>query len=161
MIYQLFERDVTADSEFPECLRAACHRAGKENAVIINGIINPAINSLLSRAHHTDKLIISDRGFPYMPGVETIDISLVAGIPRVLDVLRAIRMNFNCAKGVMAAEFREVHTPETLRSYEELLEGVSITWEPHASLKARAPGVVGIIRTGDTTRFGNILLEST
>ena len=129
--------------------------------MLVNGIINPAINSLLSRARHTNTLIISDRGFPHMCGVETIDISLVAGNPLVVDVLRAIRMNFNCAKGVMAAEFLEVNSAETQRNYEELLEGVSIAWEPHASLKARAAKVVGIIRTGDTTRFGNILLEST
>jgi D-ribose pyranose/furanose isomerase RbsD len=61
----------------------------------------------------------------------------------------------------MAAEFRQVNSAETLRSYEELLEGVSIVWEPQASLKARAREVVGVIRTGDTTRFGNIILEST
>jgi D-ribose pyranase len=96
-----------------------------------------------------------------MAGVETIDISLVAGTPRVVDVLRAIRTNFNCGKGVMAEEFRQVSSAETLRSYEELLEGVAIVWEPNASLKARAREVVGVIRTGDTTRFGNIILEST
>jgi len=129
--------------------------------MLVNGIINPAINSLLSRVRHTNTLIITDWGFPYMAGVETIDISLVAGVPRVVDVLRAIRTNFNCGKGVMAAEFRQVNSAETLRSYEELLEGVSIVWEPQASLKARAREVVGVIRTGDTTRFGNIILEST
>jgi len=129
--------------------------------MFVNGIINPAINSLLSRVRHTNTLIITDWGFPYMAGVETIDISLVAGVPRVVDVLRAIRTNFNCGKGVMAEEFRQVSSAETLRSYEELLEGVSIVWEPQASLKARAREVVGVIRTGDTTRFGNIILEST
>ena len=129
--------------------------------MFVNGIINPAINSLLSRVRHTNTLIITDWGFPYMAGVETIDISLVAGTPRVVDVLRAIRTNFNCGKGVMAEEFRQVSSAETLRSYEELLEGVSIVWEPQASLKARAREVVGVIRTGDTTRFGNIILEST
>lgn len=129
--------------------------------MLVNGIINPAINSLLSRVLHTNTLLISDRGFPSMAGVETIDISLVAGTPRVLDVVRAIRMNFNCGKGTMASEFREVSSKETLLSYEEALEGISILWEPHTAFKVRAKGVVGIIRTGDTTRFGNILLEST
>ncbi len=128
--------------------------------MFVTGIINPAINSLLSRVRHTDTLIVSDWGFPYMAGVETIDISLEAGIPRVVDVLRAIRVNFNC-KGMMATEFREANSAERIRCYEEALEGVSVAWEPHASLKLRAKGVVGIIRTGDTTRFGNILLEST
>jgi D-ribose pyranase len=129
--------------------------------MLANGILNPTINSLLSRVRHTNTLIIADRGFPYFANVETVDISLVAGIPRVVDVLRAIRLNFRCGKGVMAAEFREANSVETLLSYEELLEGVSMTWEPHLSFKTRVPGVVGIIRTGDTTRFGNILLEST
>lgn len=129
--------------------------------MLVIGTINPEINSLLCRARHTDTLIISDWSFPHIAGVETIDISLVAGIPRVVDVLRAIRLNFNCGKAVMASEFRDVSSAETLRSYEGALEGVSIAWEPHALLKSRAKGAVGIIRTGDTTRFGNILLEST
>lgn len=129
--------------------------------MVVSGIINPAINSLLCRVRHTDTLIISDWSVPFMPDVETIDISVIAGMPRVLDVLRAIRVNFNCGKGAMAAEFRETASVEAIRCYEEALEGVSIAWEPHASLKLRAKGSVGIIRTGDTTRFGNILLEST
>lgn len=129
--------------------------------MLVNGIINPAINSLLSRVRHTNTLLISDRGFPNMTEVETIDISLVAGTPRVLDVVRAIRLNFNCDRGVMSTEFREVGSKETLLSYEEALQGISILWEPHIAFKARAKGVIGIIRTGDTTRFGNILLEST
>ncbi len=29
------------------------------------GILNPAINSLLSRIRHTNTLVIADRGFPY------------------------------------------------------------------------------------------------
>lgn len=128
--------------------------------MLANGIINPAINSLISRVRHTNTLLIADRGFPYIPSVETIDISLVPGIPLVIDVLRAIRVYCNYGRGVMAAEFREVNSPETLRSYEGALTGVFISWEIHALLKARVSGVIGIIRTGDTTRFGNILLES-
>ena len=136
------------------------HGHEEEGDMLVNGIINPAINSLISRVRHTNTLLIADRGFPYLPNAETVDISLVSGIPLVVDVLRAIRMNCSYGKGVMAAEFREVNSPETLRSYEEVLTGVSITWETHALLKTRVPGVIGIIRTGDATRFGNILLES-
>ena len=128
--------------------------------MLVNGIINPAISSLLCRVRHTDSLIIADVGFPYVPHVETIDISLVSGVPCVLDVLRAVRLNFRCSKAVMSAEFREFHSETTVRSYEEALEGVSVMWEPHVSFKARAPKVIGIVRTGDTTRFGNVLLES-
>lgn len=128
--------------------------------MLVNGIINPAINSLLCRVRHTNSLIVSDGGFPSFPGVETIDISLVAGVPRVIDVVRAVLENFACTRAVMASEFQNISPPETLQCYRDVLTGIQVDWESHLALKARAAGVVGIIRTGDTTRFGNVLLES-
>ena len=44
------------------------------------GILNPQINSLLSRVRHTNTLVIADRGFPFGQMIETVDISL--GAPR-------------------------------------------------------------------------------
>ena len=58
------------------------------------GILNPQLNSLLSRVRHTNLLVIADRGFPYWPMIETIDIALVDDLPTVLQVLDAIRPNF-------------------------------------------------------------------
>ena len=52
------------------------------------GILNPQINSLLSRVRHTNTLVIADRGFPFWPQIETVDISLVDDVPTVLQVLR-------------------------------------------------------------------------
>src|SRR5204862_529712 len=49
---------------------------------------------LKSRLRHTNLLVIADRGFPYWPMIETIDIALVDDLPTVLQVLAAIRPNF-------------------------------------------------------------------
>jgi len=51
-----------------------------------SGILNPDINSLLCRVRHTNCLVIADRGFPFWPTIETVDISLVDDIPTVLQV---------------------------------------------------------------------------
>jgi D-ribose pyranase len=54
-----------------------------------HGNLNPAINSLLSRIRPTTRWslpIAADRGFPYWPMIETVDIPLVDGVPRVLEV---------------------------------------------------------------------------
>ena len=67
-----------------------------------NGILNPRINSLLARVRHTNTLVIADRGFPFWPGLETVDISLVNGLPTVLQVLNAIRPNFVIGNAWMA-----------------------------------------------------------
>ena len=70
-----------------------------------SGILNPHILSLLARVRHTNVLVIADRGFPFWPQIETVDISLVDDIPTVLDVLAAIRPNFVIGQAWMAEEF--------------------------------------------------------
>lgn len=128
--------------------------------MIINGILNPAINELLCRVRHTNTLIISDRGFPTFPGVHVIDISLIADIPRVTDVLHAVRANFRSEVATMAEEFVGAHPADVEARYHQALEGMIIKRIPHITLKEEALKTVGIIRTGDTTRFGNVMLES-
>jgi D-ribose pyranase len=125
-----------------------------------SGILNPAINSLLCRVRHTNTLVIADRGFPFWPQIETIDISLVDDIPRVLDVLRAIRGNFIIGRAFAAQQFLEENTPDTASALENALRGIPITFEPHDELKKRVPRAVGLIRTGDTTQYANLVLES-
>lgn len=125
-----------------------------------NGILNPAINSLLSRIRHTNTLVIADRGFPFWPQIETVDISLVDGIPRVLDVLKAIQANFLIGKIMMAEEFRKTNESNTVRSFEQCFGNIPITFEPHTQFKQRVPAAIGLIRTGDTIQYANVILES-
>jgi D-ribose pyranase len=124
------------------------------------GILNPQINALLSRVRHTNTLVIADRGFPFWPGLETIDISLVDGVPTVIDVLRAIRGNFIVGKAWMAEEFRTANSAQAQAAFAAALEGVAVAYEPHIEFKRRVPAALGLIRTGDTTSFGNLVLES-
>ncbi|MFB3777820.1 MAG: RbsD/FucU domain-containing protein [Bryobacteraceae bacterium] len=124
------------------------------------GILNPAINSLISRVRHTNTLVIADRGFPFWPQIEIVDISLVDGIPRVLDVLRAIRANFVLGRIFMAEEFRRVNDEPTLQEFEQAAAGIQMIFEPHVELKKRVPQAIGLIRTADTVQYANMILES-
>ena len=124
------------------------------------GILNPQINSLLSRVRHTNTLVIADRGFPFWPQIETIDISLVDGIPTVLDVLRALRANFVVGKAWMAEEFLKNNDEPTRAAFAQALAGIGVTHEPHVDFKKRVPQAVGLIRTGDTVQYANMIIES-
>jgi D-ribose pyranase len=128
--------------------------------VLKTGILNPAINSLLSRVRHTNMLVIADRGFPFWPQIETVDISLVDDIPRVLDVLRSLSKNFVIAHAFMAEEFLSVNSDATKTHYASALSGVPVSYEPHPIFKKRVPQAIGLIRTGDTTQYANLILES-
>ena len=125
-----------------------------------HGILNPAINSLLSRIRHTNTLVIADRGFPYWPMVETVDISLVDGVPRVLEVLAAIRGQWRCGAAFMAEEFKSANESATQQQFLTGLQGVPLTFEAHVIFKKRVPAAIGLIRTGDTTQYANMIVES-
>lgn len=124
------------------------------------GILNPHVNSLLSRVRHTNTLVIADRGFPFWPQIETVDISLVDDIPRVLDVLRSIRANFAIGRVFMAKEFCAANQAGGRAEIEEALRDLTVVFEPHADLKKRVPLAIGLIRTGDTVPYANMILES-
>ena len=128
--------------------------------MLISGILNPQIQSLLARVRHTNTLVIADRGFPSWPGVETIDLSLTDDIPRVVDVLAAIQTNWTYGSVWMAREFREHATPQATETLERFLPLDRILWEPHVTFKLRVPYAIGLIRTGDSTPYANMILES-
>jgi D-ribose pyranase len=128
--------------------------------MLITGILNPQINSLLSRVRHTNTLVIADRGFPFWPGIETIDISLIDGIPTVLQVLAAIRPNFVIGKAWMAEEFLRHNDEQTRAAFAAALGGSPLVHEPHVEFKRRVPQAIGLIRTGDTVQYANVVIES-
>jgi len=124
------------------------------------GILNPRLNSLLARVRHTNLLVIADRGFPSWPGIETVDLSLVDGIPTVLQVLNAIRPNFAIGQAYMAREFKTHNSPAVQKGFAISLDGVPTSFEPHLKFKKRVPKSIGIIRTGDTIQYANVILVS-
>jgi D-ribose pyranase len=128
--------------------------------MIKTGILNPQILSLLARVRHTNTLVIADRGFPLWPTIETVDISLVDGIPTVLQVLRAILPNFDCGQIWMAEEFLAENLMETRQAFKQAAGNIPIQYEPHIEFKKRVPHAIGLIRTGDTTQYANMVLMS-
>jgi D-ribose pyranase len=126
-----------------------------------SGILNPRLLDLLARVRHTNMVVIADRGFPFWPTIETVDISLIDDVPTVLEVLGAVRKNFTAGAVHMASEFRENNGAATVAAFESALDGIPLTYEAHeAVFKKRVPGAIGLIRTGDTTPYANMILVS-
>lgn len=128
--------------------------------MIRTGILNPEILSLLARVRHTNTLVIADRGFPYWPLIETVDISLVDDVPTVLQVFDALKSNFVIGQIFMAKEFLHENPPGIQQAFESSIGAVPLSYEPHLELKLRVPGSIGLIRTGDTVQYANMLLVS-
>jgi len=124
------------------------------------GILNPNVLELLARIRHTNTLVIADRGFPSWPQLETVDLSLVDDVPTVLQVLGAIRQNFVIGHAWMAKEFLRRNPKKTQINFAFALKGVATKFEPHVDFKKRVPHAIGLIRTGDTIPYANLIVES-
>lgn len=125
-----------------------------------SGILNPAVLSLLARVRHTNTLVIADRGFPFWLQIETVDLSLVDDVPTVLQVLDALRGNFNIGRVFAAEEFRRQNDAARQQALSSRLAGIPLVFEPHVEFKKRVPAAIGLIRTGDTVPYANLILES-
>ena len=125
-----------------------------------SGILNPQINALLSRVRHTNLLVIADRGFPFWPQIETVDISVVDDLPTVLQLIAAVRANHNFTQAYMAREFLKSNSAATRTAFAKGLAGVPTKFEPHVAFKKRVPDAIGLIHTGDTTQYANLILIS-
>jgi len=128
--------------------------------MLTSKILNPHLLSLLARVRHTNTLVIADRGFPFWPEIETVDISLIDNVPTVLQVLDAIRSQFHAVSAFMANEFVDQNTAETKLKFTKALEGIPTQYEAHVEFKKRVPRAIGLIRTGDTIQYANMILVS-
>lgn len=124
------------------------------------GMINGQIDAALNRQGHMDTMMVVDAGFPCPDHVELIDIALSEGVPGVLEVLAELRKVHSVEKIVVAQETRR-HNPSYFKKVAKSFgEGVEVEVIPHTELKKRSHGVKTIVRTGDFTAWGNVLLVS-
>ena len=125
--------------------------------MIKQGILNPHILSLLARIRHTNALVIADRGFPFWPTIETVDISLMDGVPTVLQVVEALRQHSTFTEAIMAEEFLSENSAGVKEAFARGLDGIPTRYEAHVDFKKRVPAAIGLIRTGETIQYANLI----
>ena len=128
--------------------------------MINHGILNPHLLSLLARVRHTNALVIADRGFPFWPMIETVDLSVVDDLPTVCQLIAAVRANHQFTQAFQAEEFLKHNSPATRQKFAAALKGVPTLFEPHVEFKKRVPLAIGLIRTGDSVPYANTILIS-
>lgn len=126
-----------------------------------NGILNSDISRVLSYMGHTDRIAIGDCGLPIPEEVERIDLSLTFGEPKFLRVLELVLADMKVEKIVLAEEIKE-QNPTVFQGIEALLAGqnVEVEFVPHTEFKAQTADCRAVIRTGETTPYANIILQS-
>lgn len=128
-----------------------------------NGILNSDISRVLSYMGHTDTLAVGDCGLPIPEETERIDLALKLGVPSFMEVLTEMIREMKVEKVVLAQEIREqnpkVHQ-EILKLLDEMENDCEVEYVTHRELKEQTKTCRAVIRTGETTPYANIILQS-
>lgn len=128
-----------------------------------NGILNSSISSVLSGMGHTDTLAVADCGLPVPEGTKRIDLAVAFGRPGFMEVLREVALDMKIEKIILAEEIKDKN-PEVLREihmlFQELQEKPEVEFMSHGSFKEQTRRCKAVIRTGETTPYANIILQS-
>jgi len=124
------------------------------------GLINRNLAKVVAEQGHQDLLMVVDAGFAIPSGVETVDISLSENKPMVLEVLGELRKFYSVEKMILANQTKE--TNPSLFNKISTIWGNDIEIEviEHSALKQISKTVKAIVRTGDFTAYGNVVLVS-
>ena len=124
------------------------------------GIVNRDIAAILSEQGHGDLLMVVDAGFAIPLGVEVVDISLSENRPMVMDVLEELNKYFSVEKLIMSKETLQVSPSHFEKVSRAFGENVEVETVDHSELKLLSNEVKAVIRTGDFTAYGNVIMVS-
>ena len=126
-----------------------------------NGILNSDISRVLSYMGHTDWIAIGDCGLPIPDEVERIDLALTFGEPGFMRTLEVVAADMKVEKIILAEEIKD-QNPNVLNQMNEHFAGqaVEVEFVSHVELKAKTHECKAVIRTGETTPYANIILQS-
>ncbi len=126
-----------------------------------SGILNSEISRVLSYMGHTDRICVGDCGLPIPDCTERIDLALKFGVPTFMDTLKTLCEDMKVEKIVLADEIKTMN-PKVLAEIEELFAGqeLEVEFVPHVQLKKLTEDCKAVIRTGETSPYANVILQS-
>lgn len=123
------------------------------------GILNPEISRIIASMGHRDLLTICDAGFPVPLEPERIDLTVVEGIPRFMDVLRAIAEELQVERVFIARETTEI-SPQRYTEMKGVFPDAEVELVPHTEFMEKSHKARATIRTAEFTSYSNIILKS-
>ncbi len=129
------------------------------------GILNSDIARVLTYMGHTDRICIGDCGLPIPEETERIDLALRFGQPSFMEVLKEVAEDMKIEKIILAEEMKEKN-PEKLQEVLKFFDNIEtgfmteVEYVSHVELKKMTGKCKAVIRTGETTPYANIILQS-
>ncbi|MFM9368061.1 RbsD/FucU domain-containing protein [Streptomyces sp. Da 82-17] len=119
-------------------------------------LLNGPLSAALADLAHGDEIVLTGAALPRPDVLPSIDLSLVAGNPTVVEVLDALLPTFPVEYGLAAHEVLH-DCPSIAADLSDRLPHLDTI--PHADLMTRSHRAKVVVRTGDDERYANVILR--
>lgn len=123
------------------------------------GILNAQLIGELTKLRHQDKLVICDAGFPIPKDANVVDVSLVAGIPTFMQVLKAV-LNEMIIEEYTIFDFMCQYNTEYYEKLKKIFVNQKAIEIPMPDFIEASKEAKLFIRTGELRPASNIMLTS-
>ncbi len=123
------------------------------------GVLQHELSEVIAKLGHTDALVIADAGLPIPPDVKWIDLAVTGGIPRFIEVLRAVLEEAQVERATIAREM-VTRSPELHAELVAALGTIPVDQVSHEKFKQMTSQALAVVRTGEFTPYANVILYS-
>ena len=124
-----------------------------------SGILNPNLMQGLTSLGHLDSVVICDAGFPIPKNDSCVDISLTAGIPDFMQVLKAV-LNEIIVEEFVIFDFMQKYNQKYYAEVNRIFAKQKAVECSMDDFRTRAEDAKLVIRTGELLPASNIILIS-
>jgi len=121
------------------------------------GILNQEVSKVVASMGHMDQITIGDAGLPIPASVQRIDLALREGTPGFLETVETVASELQVEQVIVAAETGTV-SPHILAGLKKIFPDAQWRTVPHAEFKQLTQNSRACIRTGEFTRYANVIL---
>ena len=121
------------------------------------GILNRELAGIFAKLGHTDQIVIADCGLPIPEGVLCIDLAYKLGEPGFVTILDTVLDDLKVEKAYLAEEIKQAN-PLIHKEVQDKLPIIETM--THEQFKEQTKKAKVIIRTGETTPYANVILQS-
>lgn len=123
------------------------------------GILHPEISHLVASLGHTDMVVLADKGFPVPDQTKRINLGIASDLPTILQVMEVIESELSIDRIIVTEEMIDI-SPERYTLLRQLYPEVLFEKVTHLEFKALTKEAKGVIKTGDTCAYANMMIVS-
>lgn len=124
------------------------------------GLLNRELSRYISQQGHQDLLMVVDAGFAIPKDLDVVDLALSINVPTVPQVLAVLKDYYSVEKMVIAHETKNISPTLFDKIRNSFGVNMEVELVEHHILKVKSKEVKLVIRTGDFTAYGNVILVS-